>query len=210
MSFAKRVVLALVVAVGGVLTVPQMAQAHVERPSYWPDPAPDCSVSPCAGGQIPTARSLASALDPSAVGTTRVVCQSDSLDRVRRSISAALVNGYDVRPTDHRTFSQSQADSLLSINKKLFARCAYHQIQPAVMDSGNNDRVVVMPGLYTEPTARSQPTHDAACAQYTTTSDSGDPGALTHAYQVHCPNDANLVAVIGRGIGSGVDPSPAL
>ena len=206
----RRAILALVCAVGGILVIPQAAQAHVERPSYWPDPAADCSVSPCAGGAVPTARSLASALGATKPGTTRVVCQPDSLDRVKKAISAALVNGYDVRPTDHRTLSATEADALLSVNRKLFARCTYRQIQPAVTASGNNDRVVVMPGVYTEPTARSQPTHDPACAQYTATSDTGDPGALTHAYQVHCPNDANLVAVIGRGIGTGVDPDPPL
>ena len=65
--------------------------------------------------------------------------------------------------------------------------------------AGNNDRVVVMPGLYEEPTARAQPTHDPACDQYKIPADSGDPGALSHDYQFHCPNDANLVAVIGRG-----------
>jgi hypothetical protein len=206
----RRALLALVLAVSGILAMPQLASAHVERPSYWPDPAPDCSVSPCAGGSVPTARTLASALDPSLVGKTRVVCQSDSMDRVRKAAAAAVVNGYNVRPTDHRTFTQTQADALVSLNKKLFAQCKYHEIQPAVTASGNNDRVVVMPGLYTEPTARSQPTHDPACAQYTTTSDSGDPGAVTHEYQVRCPNDANLIAVIGRGIGAGTDPEPPL
>ena len=40
--------------------------------------------------------------------------------------------------------------------------------------------------------------------------DSGDPGALSHEYQVRCPNDANLVSVVGRGIGPGHDPDPAL
>jgi hypothetical protein len=206
----RRVVLALTLALAGILAVPQLASAHVERPSYWPDPAPDCSVSPCAGGAIPTARSLASALDPTQVGKTRVVCQDDSMDRVRKAVNAALVGGYDVRPTDHRTLSVAQGDALISLNKKLAAQCKYHQIQPAVTASGNNDRVVVMPGLYTETTARSQPTHDPACAQYTTTSDSGDPGAVTHTCQVKCPNDANLVAVIGRGIGPGADPEPPL
>src|SRR6186997_385965 len=83
-------------ALVSVLLVPQLASAHVERPSYWPDPAPDCSVSPCAGGAIPTARTLASALDPSLVGRTRVVCQPDSMDRVRRSIATAVADGYDV------------------------------------------------------------------------------------------------------------------
>ena len=40
------------------LIVPGAAFAHLERPSYWPDPAPDTSVSPPAGGAVPTARTL--------------------------------------------------------------------------------------------------------------------------------------------------------
>ena len=88
---------------------------------------------------------------------------------------------------------------MLSINKALFSRCAFHSIQAAVNASGNNDRVVVMPGVYEEPISRAQPTHDPACSKYAVKSDSGDPGALSHDYQIHCPNDANLVAVIGRG-----------
>ena len=51
------------VAIVIALLVPALASAHVERASYWPDPAPDCSVSPCAGGAVPTPRTLASALD---------------------------------------------------------------------------------------------------------------------------------------------------
>src|SRR4051794_1565311 len=66
-----------------------------------------------------------------------------------------------------------------------------------------------MPGLYPEPTSAAQPTHDPACDKYKVHSGSGDPGALSHAYQLHCPNDANLVAVIGRGEGPGADPDPA-
>jgi Right handed beta helix region len=186
------------------------ASAHVERSAYWPDPAPDCSIKPCTGGVVPQARSLASALDRKPVGDTRVVCQPDSLKLTKTSIARAVKQGYNVRPTDHRRLSARQGKQLLAINKKLFARCKFSQIQPAIMASHNNDRVVIMPGLYTEPTARAQPTHDPACKPYQVHSDAGDPGALSHAYQVHCPNDANLVAVIGRGIGPGKDPDPAL
>jgi hypothetical protein len=200
---------ALVCALMITAAVPAVAAAHVERSGYWPDPAPDCSITPCAGGAVPEVRSLASALDPTQPGRTRVVCQPDSLDRLKASIERALVNGYDVRPTDHRTFSEAEADELLLLNRRLFAQCRYDEIQPAVMDSGNHDRVVIMPGLYPEPTARSQPTHDPACDPYQTRSDSGDPGALSHAYQVHCPNDANLVAVIGRDIGPKPEPETA-
>jgi hypothetical protein len=67
-----------------------------------------------------------------------------------------------------------------------------------------------MPGLYTEPTARAQPTHDPKCAKYQILNDRGQPEALSYAYQLHCPNDQNLIAVMGRGEGGGTDPSPPL
>jgi hypothetical protein len=191
-----------------LLVVPQLASAHVERPSYWPDPRPDCSVSPCAGGQVPTARSLHSALDGARPGRTRVVCKADSLHLLRASVRRARRHGYRIRPTDHRTLSAKRARTLLRINGELFRRCGYHQIQPAVTASHNNDRVVVMPGVYTEPHSRRQPTHDPSCAKYTVKADSGDPGALSHDYQLHCPNDANLIAVIGRGPDTGPVPDP--
>jgi hypothetical protein len=206
----RRAILILVFAIAGVVVAPQVASAHVERPSYWPDPTPDCHVSPCAGGKVPTARTLGSALNRALPGRTRVVCKSDSLRLARREIRAARAHGYNIRPTDHRTVSRKAARKLLRINERLFDRCSYHQIQAAVTASRNNDRVVVMPGVYTEPKSRSKPTNDPACAKYAVTSDSGDPGAPSHTYQVKCPNDANLVAVIGRGIGPGTDPVPAL
>ncbi|MGA9103058.1 right-handed parallel beta-helix repeat-containing protein [Aeromicrobium sp.] len=204
----RRVVLLIVISLFAVLQPSMAAQAHVERPSYWPDPKPDCSVSPCAGGEVPTARSLASALDAAPPGETLVVCQDDSMDRVNQSITTAKADGYFNRPSDHQALSDTEADQLLQINEELFTRCEYHEIQPAVTAAGNNDRVVVMPGLYTEPTARSQPTHDPACDQYEMPAESGDPGALSHDYQIHCPNDANLVAVIGRGPDTAPPPTP--
>src|SRR5437868_7027848 len=178
---------ALALVLAAALLAPAPALAHVERPSYWPDPAPDCSITPCTGGQVPAVRSLSSALARHKIGHTLVVCQPDSLQRLKASIAKARANGYDVRPTDHRSLSRHQARELLKINRRLFARCRYHEIQPAITASGNNDRVVIMPGLYLEPESRAQPTQDPACKQYLTHSDSGDPGALSHAYQLHCP-----------------------
>ena len=186
------------------------AAAHVERPSYWPDPKPDTSVSPPAGGEVPEIRTLASALDASKPGDTRVVCQSDSLELAKESIAKAKEDGYNIRPTDHRDLSDADAAALVDINTQLFALCEYDEIQPAVTDSGNNDRVVVMPGLYEEPTARAKPTNDPACDKYEMVAESGDPGALTHEYQIHCPNDANLIAVIGRGSDTGPLPETPL
>src|SRR5947209_10480554 len=136
---------ATVLAVCLVVVVP--GGAHIERPSYWPLPGPDCTVHPCAGGAVPTARSLASALKHTVGSRTRVVCQRDSLTRLTGSIRRALKRGYYIRPTDHRTFSRRDARRLLAINRQLFMRCGFHQIQPAVNSSHNNDRVVVLPGV---------------------------------------------------------------
>src|SRR6266550_280880 len=80
------------------LLVPALASAHIERASYWPDPAPDCSVQPCAGGEVPTARSLSSSLSNKDV--TRVVCQQDSVRRLQRSVQIAQSTGYVLRPTE--------------------------------------------------------------------------------------------------------------
>ena len=72
------------------LAVPSLALAHRERPSYFPDPRPDRSVTPAAGGEVPRARSLASAVTGFGPGDVRVVCKgrggSVSLAIVRRTV----------------------------------------------------------------------------------------------------------------------------
>jgi hypothetical protein len=190
------------------MAIPGTALAHIERPSYWPNPKPDRSVHPAAGGKVPKARSLASALNQKAPGDTRVVCKPNSMSRLKNSIHSARRHGYDIRPHDHRSLSKGKAHRLLKVNRGLANHCRYHQIQPAVFDSGNNDRVVIMPGLYKEPHSRKQPTFDPKCDKYEITSDRGEPGALSYAYQVHCPNDQNLIAVNGRKIGKKPPPDP--
>ena len=198
----------LTVAAAFALLICVPASAHVERPAYWPDPAPDTSISPPTGGKVPKARSLKSALKKAAPGDTRVVCQPNSMRLLKKSVRRARRNGYDIRPSDHRTLSRKKARRLIKLNRRFKAMCEFDEIQPAVNASGNNDRVVVMPGLYLEPTARAQPTHDPACDEYRTNGDKpGEDGtALSYAYQFHCPNDQNLVAVLGRAIGD--EPPP--
>jgi hypothetical protein len=212
----RRLRVAFAAAVAWLLIVPAIAIAHVERASYWPDPAPDCSIKPCAGGAVPKIRGLKSALNATQPGkphgVTRVVCQQDSLERLEKSITDAMANrGYVLRPSRPRIHvSQTKASNLLAINRTLFERCTYHEIQPAVTASGNNDRVVVMPGLYTEPKSREAPTFDPSCEQYKITNDRGDTGAVSYEYQWHCPNDQNLIAVLGREPGSTPPPQPPL
>ena len=206
MGVSRRAVVRMVWAFVALAALPASAAAHIERPSYWPEPAPDRSVTPAAGGKVPAPRSLGSALIRSRPGNTHVVCQPDSLTRLQASIAKARRQGYEIRPTDRRRFSVAHARRLLRINRRLKALCKYREIQPAVNAARNNDRVVVMPGLYTEPTARAQPTHDPKCDRYEIPTEFGDPGALSYAYHVNCPNDQSLVTVLGRGLGPGTDP----
>jgi hypothetical protein len=183
------------------------AIAHVERTAYWPDPSPAATGTPAA---VPKARSLASSLRKSKTVKTRVVCHRGSLRAARRQIKSARTKGFKYRPTAAtRKLTKKQAARLLKINKKLFKRCKFREIQPAVTKSRNNDRVVVMPGIYSEQTARKVENFPPACDKYRTESDHGS-GAVSYEYQVNCPNAQSLVAVIGREVGPGEDPVSSL
>jgi hypothetical protein len=201
--------LALAIGAAALLALPGLASAHIERASYWPDPAPDTSVSPPAGGAVPELRSLYTALDTKPPGDTHVVCQPDSLQRLDASLAAAQTTGYKLRVSQPPIrVSSKEARKLRSFNERLSDACTYDSIQAAVTASGNNDRVVIMPGLYTEPASRAAPTHDPACQDYLETNDRGATGALSYKYQFLCPNDQNLIAVMGRGLTDIPPPQP--
>jgi hypothetical protein len=206
----RRIAIAAAIIVA-TLVLPAVALAHLERPSYWPDPAPDTAVSPTAGGKVPEARSLASALQTAPPGNTRVVCKGskgkDSLELLKRSVKDARKDGFRLRPSQPlQTLSNHQANELLKLNRELGRMCGFHSIQAAVNASGNNDRVVIMPGTYTEPASRAKPTNDPACADLTQEDTSGAE-APSYEYQVTCPNDQNLIYVQGRALaGPPADP----
>src|SRR3954451_8718979 len=113
----RLLTMVLAAALVALLAVPALTLAHVERTAYWPDPRPDTSVTPAAGGAVPKARSLASALDRKQPGTTRVVCQPDSLRQLRAEVGLARRDGVDLRPTQIVPFSKKQSRSLLAINQ---------------------------------------------------------------------------------------------
>ena len=197
----------------GALALPGLALAHLERPSYWPDPAPDRSVKPAAGGEVPKPRSLASAVTGEGPGDVRVVCRGNegagSLARLDQTLAKATTKGWRLRPSlDRKKVSAKNAARLVRLNEKLARRCDYHSVQDAVNDSGNNDRVVVMPGIYREPKSRRSPVNDPRCADLTTTDRSGAE-TPSYAYQVKCPNDQNLIYVGGRKL-AGSAPEPPL
>ena len=197
-----------------MLALPALALAHLERPSYWPDPAPDSSVSPAAGGKVPHARSLASAVDDDGRGNVFVVCKGqkgkDSLDLLKASLDQAQDDGYRLRPSQPVIHvSKGQAKQLLKINKALAKQCAYDSVQQAVFAAGNNDRVVIMPGLYEEPDSRSKPENDPKCVPSLLQKDASGDLAPSYRYQVTCPNDQNLIYVQGRAL-AGDPPQPPL
>ncbi len=127
---SKRLPIAVAAVLLAAVAVPLLATAHIERPSYWPNPAANRSIHPATGGKVPKARSLASALDRSRRGQTRVVCKSNSLSLLQHSIDAARRHGYDIRPHDHRRLSDRRAARLAKVNRQLGHRCAFHDIQP--------------------------------------------------------------------------------
>lgn len=201
-------------AVVATFALPGMALAHIERPSYWPDPAPDTSVSPPAGGEVPSVRSFKSAATGKGPGKVRVVCWGNkgrkSLKKVKNSVRTAKNRGFRLRPSQSRKkISKQRAKLILKVNKKLAKKCRFSEIQPAINASGNNDRVVVMPGVYTEPTSRAQPLNDPRCADMTQ-QDSGGAETPSYEYQVTCPNDQNLIYIHGREVSATPPPEPPL
>jgi hypothetical protein len=189
-----------------LLAVATAALAHVERTAYWPNPGPDNSVKPAAGGKVPVARSLASTLNARPPGETRVVCKTDSLARARHDITAARKHGVNYRPTEIRPFSAKQAQKLLALNKTFFKRCKFRSVQKAVTASHNNDVVVIMPGVYTELASRKVPAFPQECDKYRTDNSDHGKGAVSYEYQYHCANAQALVAVIGRALDTAPPP----
>jgi hypothetical protein len=197
-GFAGRIAWVATAAAAALLVLSAVALAHVERTSYWPNPGPDKSVKPAAGGKVPTARSLASTLSTKPPGVTRVVCERSSLAKARRDIARARKHGVNYRPTETRPFSAKQANNLLALNQKLFKRCKFRSVQKAVTASHNNDVVVIMPGVYKETASRKVPSFPQECDKYRTNNSDHGAGAVSYEYQYHCPNAQALVAVIGR------------
>ena len=200
------------VAVLLLLALAPAAAAHLERPSYWPDPRPDRSISPPAGGEIPDARPLASAVTGKGPGEVRVVCQGNrgkkSLRRAFASIRSAKARGYRLRPSLPKTrYSPRKARAMRRINVALARKCRYRSVQAAIHASGNNDRVVVMPGRYTEPRSRKATTNDPKCNPSMIQADTSGAPTPSYRYQATCPNDQNLIHVLGRAVeGAPLDP----
>lgn len=202
---SRRLAVWATITTVGALALPVAAGAHLERPSYWPDPSPDTSVSPAAGGGVPVARTLESAISATGPGRTLVVCKGargvESLTALEASLRRVQTDGYVLRPSQPVVrVSKREADSLREINRVLAQRCAYDSVQRAVFDARNNDRILILPGLYEEPESRSKPTNDPKCAPSLLQRDASGSLTPSYEYQSTCPNDQNLIFVQGRAV----------
>ena len=209
---ARRTLLLASITAIFALALPALALAHLERPSYWPDPRPDKSVSPPAGGEVPKQRSLASALNGD--DDLFVACKGrdarKSMYLLKKFVRKSQQRGFRIRPSAPlQKLSKKEGRRLIELNKRFAKRCKFNSIQDAIDEAGNNDRVVIMPGRYPEQESRRQPTNDPRCAELTQRDASGRE-TPSFAYQATCPHDQNLVYVQGRKISKTPPPEPPL
>ena len=83
--------------------------------------------------------------------------------------------------------------------------CRFSENQAAVNAADNQDTIVILPGFYTEPTARKAPHDDPRCKDMMATGTRSAP-APTYDYHFNCPNDINLIVDAGA---EPVDPGPS-
>ena len=156
------------------LLVPASALAHPERPSFYPNFNPSTGTFGPHIGSVPRYRTTGPAI---------VVCKPDSERRLRHIFGS--------RSAEFR------------VRQALFRQCRFNHIQEAVNAAGNDTRILVLPGEYREEPSRAAPNNDPRCREMTTDS----PDVVRHAgeqvptyeYQFNCPNDQNLIAILGDG-----------
>lgn len=133
---------------------------------------------------------------------TLVVCQKDSLARLRQSLA-------QVELSTNRRKDAKRKKAVLSLNRAWAKLCRFSEIQTAVNAANNGDTIVIMPGFYTEPTSRKAPHNDPKCAGMISEDGSRAAPTPTYEYHVACPNDINLIALIGRELGDS-DKAPCI
>src|SRR5215218_6808312 len=151
----RGAVVAFAVALVAVL-VPAIGLAHIERASYWPNPGPDTSVKPAAGGSVPAVRKVFSALNKKKPGKTRVVCsqmpskkakkhgttkqlsKNKSIKALNKDLKHARKKGYQLRASQPPIkLKKKKAKKLRAFNIKLLRHCGFTSIQDAVTAAHN-------------------------------------------------------------------------
>jgi len=132
-------------------------------------------------------------------GTALVVCQRDSGARLKRIYKG---RGAKTRRELRRRL-------------KLLKKCRFREIQPAVNAARSGYRILIMPGVYTEPASRTtpfvQPGDASKCGEDFAVTEgfdntapppagpsSADPPVRPNRnHHIKCPNSRNLIAIIG-------------
>ena len=97
---------------------------------------------------------------------------------------------YRLKTTSGQALAQAQAEETAwHRNSKLFKKCRFEHIQEAVNAAGDDTDIFILPGVYREEPSRAAPT---------STSGDLEDGAYSYAYHVANPNDANLIAILGK------------
>src|SRR5262245_44836444 len=144
----RRTLIVAFAIAAAVVLIPALAFAHIERASYWPNPAPDTSVKPAAGGSVPAVRKIFSALDKKKPGKTRVVCsqmpskklkkhgttkqlsENKSIKALNKDLKKAQKKGYKLRESQPPIkIKKKKAKKLRGFNTKLLRQCKYTSIQ---------------------------------------------------------------------------------
>src|SRR5215213_349572 len=190
--------------VGCLLLIPALALAHLERSFFWDTATAEKVDGKNAGGAVPKAQSLASALKAKGKSELHVVCQGKkgkkSLGLLADSIKDAK-KGWQLRPSlPAKKLSGKKAKKLTQTNKKLAKKCEFKSVQDAVNAADNSDRIVVMPGRYTEPKSRKAPLNDPKCNPSMLIETQSGALAPSYEYQAECPNDQNLIHIAGRAV----------
>lgn len=121
---------------------------------------------------------------------TLVVCRSGSETRLR---SAFRKQRFAKKARKNRRIMRRK----MQLADTWSSMCRFNEIQTAVNAADNNDTIVILPGFYTEPSSRAQPHDDPRCKDMVATGTRSAP-APTYEYHFNCPNDINLIAVMGR------------
>jgi hypothetical protein len=131
---------------------------------------PERPVSYPTGGKVPKLRFS---------GRARVVCKRDSGRRIRR-----VLRGRSNRRLRRR-------------NLQLLRKCRYRHIQEAVNRARNNERILVLPGVYREEPSRRVPNPDPRCKDLYVKASGKDQPVPSYEYEARCPNSRNLIAILG-------------
>ena len=99
-----------------------------------------------------------------------------------------------MRPVTTKKRIKALRGRLRARHQQLLRDCDYNTVQDAVDDSGNNTRILVMPGVY--PEAPSRGPAPAGCEDVYQRTDAGQY-ALTYAEHRQCPHAQNLIAILG-------------